>query len=90
MHDFIFLYDKREDGSVVYEETIPDTITRWEAYAVCLHPKAGFGLSGLANVTGFQPLFASLTLPQFMKRGEVATVVLTAFSYLDKCVAVWA
>ncbi|XP_029844079.3 alpha-2-macroglobulin-like protein 1 isoform X3 [Ixodes scapularis] len=77
-----------EDGQLVYEETLPDTITRWEGSALCLHPEAGFGISQLANVTGFQPLFVSLTLPQFMKRGEVANVILTAFSYVDKCVAV--
>lgn len=77
-----------EDGRLVYEETMPDTITRWEGSALCLHPEAGFGISQLANVTGFQPLFVSLTLPQFMKRGEVANVILTAFSYVDKCVAV--
>ncbi|CAN8029049.1 unnamed protein product [Ixodes persulcatus] len=77
-----------EDGRLVYDETLPDTITRWEGSALCLHPEAGFGISQLANVTGFQPLFVSLTLPQFMKRGEVANIILTAFSYVDKCVAV--
>lgn len=75
-------------GSLLYEEAIPDTITTWQGTAVCLHPKNGLGISQVANVTGFQPLFASLTLPAYMQRNEVATVILTAFNYGDECVAV--
>ncbi|KAL1442053.1 hypothetical protein MTO96_008061 [Rhipicephalus appendiculatus] len=75
-------------GSLVYEETIPDTITTWQGTAVCLHPKNGLGISNVANVTGFQPLFASLTLPAYMQRNEVATIILTAFNYGDVCVVV--
>nr|XP_037273823.1 LOW QUALITY PROTEIN: alpha-2-macroglobulin-like [Rhipicephalus microplus] len=75
-------------GSLVYEETIPDTITTWQGTAVCLHPKNGLGISQVANVTGFQPLFASLTLPAYMQRNEVATIILTAFNYGDVCVVV--
>ncbi|KAH7967545.1 hypothetical protein HPB49_025656 [Dermacentor silvarum] len=74
-------------GSLLYEEAIPDTITTWQGTAVCLHPKNGLGISQVANVTGFQPLFASLTLPAYMQRNEVATVILTAFNYGDECVA---
>ncbi|KAH6937675.1 hypothetical protein HPB50_003570 [Hyalomma asiaticum] len=76
------------EGSVVYEETIPDTITTWQGTAVCLHPKNGLGISQVANVTGFQPLFASLTLPAYMQRNEVATIILTAFNYGEECVVV--
>uniref|UniRef100_A0A023GNI6 Putative alpha-2-macroglobulin-like protein n=1 Tax=Amblyomma triste TaxID=251400 RepID=A0A023GNI6_AMBTT len=76
------------DGSLVYSETLPDTITTWQGTAVCLHPQNGIGLSQVANVTGFQPLFVSLTLPAYMQRNEVATVILTAFNYGEECVAV--
>lgn len=76
------------DGSLVYSETLPDTITTWQGTAVCLHPQNGLGVSQVANVTGFQPLFVSLTLPTYMQRNEVATVILTAFNYGEECVAV--
>ncbi|XP_077555714.1 alpha-2-macroglobulin-like protein 1 [Haemaphysalis longicornis] len=81
---------KRVDpsGSTVYEETLPDTITTWQGTAVCLHPQNGLGVSQVANVTGFQPLFVSLTLPAYMQRNEVATVIVTVFNYGDQCVVV--
>ncbi|XP_077487798.1 alpha-2-macroglobulin-like protein 1 [Amblyomma americanum] len=76
------------DGSSVYSETLPDTITTWQGTAVCLHPQNGLGVSQVANVTGFQPLFVSLTLPAYLQRNEVATVILSAFNYGDECAAV--
>ncbi|XP_064474763.1 alpha-2-macroglobulin-like protein 1 [Ornithodoros turicata] len=76
------------DGKVVFTETLPDTIATWQGMALCVHPTAGFGISNLANVTAFQPLFVTLTLPLNLIRGESATVTLTVFSFIKECVAV--
>ncbi|XP_064475849.1 ovostatin-like [Ornithodoros turicata] len=76
------------DGKVVFRETLPDSITTWEGTALCVHPTAGFGISNLANVTAFQPLFVTLTLPLNLIRGESAKVVLTVFSFINECIVV--
>ncbi|KAK8760751.1 hypothetical protein V5799_027979 [Amblyomma americanum] len=65
-----------------------DSLSSFEGTAVCLHPQNGLGVSEVANVTGFQPLFVSLTLPAYLQRNEVATVILSAFNYGDDCAAI--
>ena len=35
----------RNNGTVVFEDTVPDTITSWIATAFAVHPETGLGIS---------------------------------------------
>ncbi|KAJ8397187.1 hypothetical protein AAFF_G00440210 [Aldrovandia affinis] len=76
-----------DSGSVKVEKTVPDTITKWAAGALCTSP-VGLGLAPTVGLTAFQPFFASLTLPYSVIRGEVFTLKATVFNYLSKCIMV--
>ncbi|XP_036391806.1 alpha-2-macroglobulin isoform X2 [Megalops cyprinoides] len=76
-----------DSGSVKVEHTVPDTITKWAADALCTS-SVGVGLSPSVGFTAFQPFFISLTLPYSVVRGEVFTIKATVFNYLSKCIMV--
>ncbi|XP_066564885.1 alpha-2-macroglobulin isoform X2 [Amia ocellicauda] len=76
-----------ESGSVQILQTVPDTITKWEAGAFCTS-SLGFGLSPSTDLTAFQPFFVSLTLPYSVIRGEVFELKATVFNYLPECIMV--
>ncbi|CAL1263347.1 unnamed protein product [Larinioides sclopetarius] len=72
------------DGLYVTKETLPHTITEWEGSAVCVNAEDGLGLSNTTNIKGFQAFFISNTVPYSVKRGEVFTIVVSIFSYVDE------
>ncbi|XP_064158470.1 alpha-2-macroglobulin-like isoform X2 [Anguilla rostrata] len=76
-----------DSGVAKMEKTVPDTITKWAAGALCTSP-VGIGLSPTVGLTAFQPFFVSLTLPYSVIRGEVFTLKSTVFNYLSKCIMV--
>ncbi|KAI1893470.1 hypothetical protein AGOR_G00124050 [Albula goreensis] len=76
-----------DSGLVNMEKTVPDTITKWAAGALCTSP-VGIGFSPTIGLTAFQPFFVSLTLPYSVIRGEVFTLKATVFNYLSKCIMV--
>ncbi|XP_015192992.2 alpha-2-macroglobulin-like protein 1 isoform X2 [Lepisosteus oculatus] len=76
-----------ESGSVKMGETVPDTITKWEAGAFCTSP-VGFGLAPSTQLTAFQPFFVEVTLPYSVIRSEVFQLKATVFNYLSKCIMV--
>ncbi|XP_075072197.1 alpha-2-macroglobulin-like protein 1 [Mixophyes fleayi] len=74
-------------GSSELHHRAPDTITDWNAGAICMGP-SGFGLSPPASLRVFQPFFVYLTLPYSVVRGESFTLKATAFNYLKQCIMV--
>ncbi|XP_077311729.1 alpha-2-macroglobulin-like isoform X2 [Lithobates pipiens] len=76
-----------DSGSVDLQRKAPDTITDWNAGAVCLG-QSGFGLSPPVSLRVFQPFFVDLTLPYSVVRGETFTLKATVFNYLKQCIKI--
>ncbi|XP_056385120.1 alpha-2-macroglobulin-like isoform X2 [Hyla sarda] len=76
-----------ESGRAVIHQNAPDTITDWNAGAICLGP-SGFGLSPSSSLRVFQPFFVDLTLPYSVVRGESFTLKASVFNYLKQCIKV--
>ncbi|XP_055295249.1 thioester-containing protein 1 allele R1-like isoform X3 [Sitodiplosis mosellana] len=79
-----------EIGNVSYEgrhtihKKVPDTITSWIITGFSLDPISGLGLSKEPrSLQVFQPFFVSLNLPYSIKRGEVLSIPVGIFNYLD-------
>ncbi|XP_075699316.1 alpha-2-macroglobulin-like [Rhinoderma darwinii] len=76
-----------ESGRTEIHHKAPDTITDWNAGAICLGP-SGFGLSPSSSLRVFQPFFVDLTLPYSVVRGESFTLKASVFNYLKQCIKV--
>ncbi|XP_073541261.1 pregnancy zone protein-like isoform X2 [Phyllobates terribilis] len=76
-----------ESGRTEIHHKAPDTITDWNAGAICLGPN-GFGLSSSSSLRVFQPFFVDLTLPYSVVRGETFTLKASVFNYLKQCIKV--
>lgn len=63
---------------------MPDTITSWVITGFSLDPITGLGLSKEPkSLLVFQPFFVSIDLPHSIKRGEVLSIPVGIFNYLD-------
>ncbi|XP_047536524.1 murinoglobulin-2-like [Vanessa atalanta] len=69
------------NGSVVVTARAPDSITRYEATAVCL-AKSGIAISEPAVLQVFREFFIHASSPQRMKRGDSIIVPYRIFNYL--------
>ncbi|XP_069609957.1 alpha-2-macroglobulin-like [Ranitomeya imitator] len=76
-----------ESGRTEIHHKAPDTITDWNAGAICMGP-SGFGLSPSSSLRVFQPFFVDLTLPYSVVRGETFTLKALVFNYLKQCIKV--
>ncbi|XP_075207727.1 alpha-2-macroglobulin-like [Anomaloglossus baeobatrachus] len=76
-----------ESGRSEIHHKAPDTITDWNAGAICMGPN-GFGLSPSSSLRVFQPFFVDLTLPYSVVRGESFTLKASVFNYLKQCIKV--
>ncbi|XP_075207729.1 alpha-2-macroglobulin-like [Anomaloglossus baeobatrachus] len=76
-----------DSGRSEIHQKAPDTITDWNAGAICLGPN-GFGLSPSSSLRVFQPFFVDLTLPYSVIRGESFTLKASVFNYLKQCIKV--
>ncbi|XP_040293170.1 alpha-2-macroglobulin-like [Bufo bufo] len=76
-----------ESGKTELHYRAPDTITDWNAGAVCMGP-SGFGISPSSSLRVFQPFFVDLTLPYSVVRGESFTLKASVFNYLKQCIKV--
>ncbi|XP_073541265.1 alpha-2-macroglobulin-like [Phyllobates terribilis] len=76
-----------ESGRAEIHHKAPDTITDWNAGAICLGPN-GVGLSPSSSLRVFQPFFVDLTLPYSVVRGETFTLKALVFNYLKQCIKV--
>lgn len=63
---------------------IPDTITSWIITGFAVDPITGLGLTRQpSKFNVFQPFFVSTSLPYSIKRGEVVSIPIVVFNYLD-------
>lgn len=63
---------------------VPDTITSWVISAFSLDPVTGLGLTKYSRTLEvFQPFFISLSLPYSIKRGEIVSIPVVIFNYLE-------
>ncbi|XP_073451722.1 alpha-2-macroglobulin-like [Aquarana catesbeiana] len=76
-----------DSGSADLHQKAPDTITDWNAGAVCLG-QSGFGLSPPVSLRVFQPFFVDLTLPYSVVRGETFILKASVFNYLKQCIKI--
>ncbi|CAJ0934553.1 unnamed protein product [Ranitomeya imitator] len=76
-----------ESGKIDIQHKVPDTITDWNAGAICMGPN-GFGLSPSSSLRVFQPFFVDLTLPYSVVRGETFTLKASVFNYLKQCIKI--
>lgn len=66
------------------EQNVPDTITSWIISAFSISEDNGFGLTkSTRKLEVFQPFFVSLNLPYSVKRGEILSVPVIVFNYLE-------
>lgn len=65
-------------------QSVPDTITSWVISAFSIDPMTGLGLTKtLRHLEVFQPFFVSLNLPYSIKRGEILSIPIAIFNYMD-------
>ncbi len=76
-----------ESGEQHFKKRVPDTITSWVISAFSLSSDNGLGLTkDSTKVTTFKSFFASISLPYSVKRGEILSIPVTIFNYLDTTV----
>lgn len=64
---------------------VPDTITSWIITGFSVDPLTGLGLTKQpSKLNVFQPFFVSTNLPYSIKRGEVVSIPIIVFNYLDE------
>jgi CD109 antigen len=63
---------------------MPDSITSWIITAFSLNEKYGLGLMTMpTKLTVFMPFFITLNLPYAIKRGEIITIQVIIFNYME-------
>ncbi|KAH8325843.1 hypothetical protein KR067_008813, partial [Drosophila pandora] len=78
-----------DDSGFTLTKKIPDTITSWVVTGFSLNPTSGIALTkNPSMIRVFQPFFVSTNLPYSVKRGEVISVPVVVFNYLDKALDV--
>lgn len=64
---------------------VPDTITSWVITAFAVDPVSGLGLTERPKMLNvFQPFFVSLNLPYSVKRGEIVSIPVVVFNYMER------
>ncbi|XP_044316277.1 CD109 antigen-like isoform X3 [Drosophila rhopaloa] len=84
--NWIFYNGENVDGEgFTLSKKIPDTITSWVVTGFSLNPTTGIALTkNPSKIRVFQPFFVSTNLPYSVKRGEVISIPVVIFNYLDK------
>lgn len=63
---------------------VPDSITSWIITGFSVNPETGFGLTKQpSKLNVFQPFFVSTNLPYSIKRGEVVSIPVIVFNYME-------
>uniref|UniRef100_T1GQT0 Alpha-2-macroglobulin domain-containing protein n=1 Tax=Megaselia scalaris TaxID=36166 RepID=T1GQT0_MEGSC len=72
------------DGELYIKKKVPDTITSWVITGFSLNGEKGLGLTNEpTKLTVFQPFFVTINLPYSVKRGEVISIPVLVFNYMD-------
>jgi CD109 antigen len=70
--------------NVTLTKKVPDTITSWIITGFSVDPITGLGLTRQpSKFNVFQPFFVSTNLPYSIKSGEVVSIPILVFNYLD-------
>ncbi|XP_043193355.1 murinoglobulin-2-like isoform X3 [Amphibalanus amphitrite] len=77
------------EGVKTVTSEMPDTITSWVGSAICTNSKDGFGISNKTSITTFKPFFTEVSLPYSMKRGEILSMSVSVFNFLDSSLSVY-
>lgn len=73
-----------ENGQSVLSKKVPDTITSWLITGFAINSAAGLGLTTQpSKLNVFQPFFVTTNLPYSIKRGEVVSIPVIVFNYLE-------
>lgn len=82
-----WLFDNLEfskDLKKTISKKVPDTITSWIITAFSINIENGLGvIKRPTKLNVFQPFFVSTNLPYSIKCGEVVSIPVTIFNYLD-------
>ncbi|XP_021702198.1 CD109 antigen isoform X7 [Aedes aegypti] len=83
-----WLWEALQEDSFSGEKTItkkvPDTITSWMITGFSVSPVYGLGLTRQPRkLNVFLPFFVSTNLPYSVKRGEVVSIPIVVFNYMD-------
>lgn len=72
------------NGTYTLQQTVPDTITSWVISGFSIDPATGLGLTKAPRrLEVFQPFFVVLNLPYSIKRGEILSIPVAIFNYME-------
>lgn len=72
------------EGKTTLHKKVPDTITSWVITGFAIDPITGFGMTqNPRTLNVFQPFFVSTNLPYSVKRGEVVSIPIVVFNYME-------
>lgn len=72
------------NGTYTLQQTVPDTITSWVISGFSIDPATGLGLTKAPRrLEVFQPFFVALNLPYSIKRGEILSIPVAIFNYME-------
>ncbi|KAG4068586.1 hypothetical protein HA402_004927 [Bradysia odoriphaga] len=75
------------NGETHFTKRVPDTITSWVITAFSINSDNGLGLTKEpTKMTTFKSFFLVVSLPYSVKRGEILSIPVTIFNYLDSTV----
>ncbi|XP_059619137.1 CD109 antigen-like isoform X4 [Phlebotomus argentipes] len=78
------LEDNGYEGKTTLRKKVPDTITSWVITGFAIDPITGFGMTqNPRTLKVFQPFFVSTNLPYSVKRGEVVSIPIVVFNYME-------
>ncbi|XP_055684022.1 thioester-containing protein 1 allele R1-like isoform X2 [Lutzomyia longipalpis] len=78
------LNDNGYEGKTTLHKKVPDTITSWVITGFAIDPLTGFGMTqNPRTLKVFQPFFVSTNLPYSVKRGEVVSIPIVVFNYME-------
>ncbi|XP_052132261.1 CD109 antigen [Frankliniella occidentalis] len=73
------------DGRASIRRAVPDSITSWVVTAFAVDPLYGLGLTPQpSKLTVFRPFFVTVDLPYSVVRGEVVSLPIVVFNYMDR------
>ncbi|KAE8737042.1 Thioester-containing protein, partial [Frankliniella occidentalis] len=77
--------DSGADGRASIRRAVPDSITSWVVTAFAVDPLYGLGLTPQpSKLTVFRPFFVTVDLPYSVVRGEVVSLPIVVFNYMDR------
>ena len=78
------LIDLDETGAGELQLSAPHTITTWIAEVICSSEEQGMTVSNKSSLVVTQDFFADLSMPYFVKRGEILPINISVFNNVDR------